>query len=633
MFDQFVKEHNLSELLVSAQQFHPYPKAAEREFWEKLPQEARATWIGWAEERLDYTWPALPAVRYMDYVRNGNRTYYEEAYFERRRVLGDLLFGECVEGQGRFFEQIMNGLWCLCEESYWVIPAHMTLSSQSDGYSLPDVTEQVIDLFAADTGGLLAWATYLFKDKLQAESPMILKRIRYEMNRRIFEPYLEREDFWWMGYTPKRVNNWNPWIHSNCLAAFLILEEDVSVRSRAVAKGMQSLDSFMGIYHPDGGCDEGPGYWGRAGASLFDCLELLYEGSAGRIDFYKEPLVQEMGKYIYRVHIAGNDFVNFADGDARLSLSADVVYRYGKRMDDSQMSALGAYTFQANGITRDRIFSCTRILGEFTNYTELTGQRAVAPFERDVWLKDTHIFVAREHKGSSAGLYLAAKGGHNDENHNHNDVGHYIAYFNGHPFFIDAGTESYTAKTFSERRYEIWTMQSGYHSLPTVNGVEQQDGEAYRATDVEYMNTDSAASLSLNLTSAYPESAGIEYWKRSITLHRTQGEQAYAEIKDSFELKAASADLVFNCLLLPMPQLVEDGCIELTNEHGERIWIQYEANRLQAAVETITVSDARMQSIWGDTLYRLQLRLLEPVQAGEVVMTISEANKGTTSAV
>lgn len=166
-----------------------------------------------------------------------------------------------------------------------------------------------------------------------------------------------------------------------------------------------------------------------------------------------------------------------------------------------------------------------------------------------------------------------------------------------------------------------------------MNGVEQQDGEAYRATDVEYVNTDSAANLSLNLTPAYPESAGIEFWKRSITLHRTPGDQAYAEIKDSFELKEASADVVFNGLLLPTPQLLEDGRIELTNEHGERVWIQYAANRLQAVVETITVSDARMQSIWGDTLYRLQLRLLEPVRAGEVVVTISEAITGTTSAV
>ncbi|SFL76666.1 Heparinase II/III-like protein [Paenibacillus sp. 1_12] len=629
MFNQFATEHNLSELLVSAQQFHPYPKASERDFWEKLPEAARSTWIGWAEERLDYTWPALPAVRYMDYVRNGNRTRYEEAYFERRRVLGDLLFGECVEGQGRFLEQIINGLWCICEESYWVIPAHMTLSTQSDGYSLPDITEQVIDLFAADTGGLLAWTAYLFEDKLQTESPMILKRIRYEMKRRIFEPYLERRDFWWMGYTPKRVNNWNPWIHSNCLAAFLILEEDASVRSRAVAKAMQSLDSFMGIYHPDGGCDEGPGYWGRAGASLFDCLELLYAGSEGHIDFYKEPLVQEMGKYIYRVHIAGNDFVNFADGDARLSLSADVVYRYGKRIDDSQMSTLGTYTFQANGITRDRIFSCARILGEFANYAELTEQQAEAPYERDVWLKDTHIFVAREQEGSSDGLYLAAKGGHNEESHNHNDVGHYIVYYNGHPFFIDAGTENYTAKTFSERRYEIWTMQSGYHSLPTVNGVEQQNGEAYRASDIAYVLTDAAASFSLNLAAAYPEAAGIELWRRSMALHRKEGEQAYVEIKDAFELNGVSTDLVFNCLTLPMPQLLEDGRIELANEHGERIWIQYEANRLEAAVETITVSDARMQSIWGDTLYRLQLRVLEPLQAGEVALKIAAADAGS----
>ncbi|WP_092282222.1 hypothetical protein [Caldicoprobacter faecalis] len=56
--------------------------------------------------------------------------------------------------------------------------------------------------------------------------------------------------------------------------------------------------------------------------------------------------------------------------------------------------------------------------------------------------------------------------------------------------FIDVGVETYTAKTFSSSRYEIWTMQSQYHNLPTVNGVCQQAGEQYRTIDVVYYATE-----------------------------------------------------------------------------------------------------------------------------------------------
>ena len=81
----------------------------------------------------------------------------------------------------------------------------------------------------------------------------------------------------------------------------------------------------------DGGCDEGPGYWGRAGASLFDCLDLLHSAPGGALDALREPLVREIGRYICRAHIAGDWYTNFADAAARVDIAGDLVYRYGKR--------------------------------------------------------------------------------------------------------------------------------------------------------------------------------------------------------------------------------------------------------------------------------------------------------------
>ncbi len=91
----------------------------------------------------------------------------------------------------------------------------------------------------------------------------------------------------------------------------------------------------------------------------------------------------------------------------------------------------------------------------------------------------------RSSEGSAEGLYLAAQGGHNAESHNHNDVGNFIVYADGEPAIIDVGVETYTAKTFSAQRYEIWTMQSAYHNLPTVNGVMQGAGRQFEARDVD----------------------------------------------------------------------------------------------------------------------------------------------------
>ena len=61
---------------------------------------------------------------------------------------------ECMEGKGRFVDEIANGVWLACEETWWGVPAH--LGAQKRGTGLPDVTEPIIDLFAAETGAQLA---------------------------------------------------------------------------------------------------------------------------------------------------------------------------------------------------------------------------------------------------------------------------------------------------------------------------------------------------------------------------------------------------------------------------------------------------------------------------------------------
>ena len=101
----------------------------------------------------------------------------------------------------------------------------------------------------------------------------------------------------WMGYQGHVINNWVPWITSNCMAAAAVLTSGYE-RVRLFQKFLSLLDRFLEQYQPDGGCDEGPGYWNAAGAALFDALELLYAVSGGAIDCYNEPLIRKIGEYI-----------------------------------------------------------------------------------------------------------------------------------------------------------------------------------------------------------------------------------------------------------------------------------------------------------------------------------------------
>ena len=260
--------------------------------------------------------PHLPASLYLEYQRVGNRNRYQDVWMQRRAMLNGLALAECVEGEGRFLDPLANVIWAICEESSWTWPAHIGV--QKRGVGLPDANEPIVALFSAETASSLAWVVYLLEDRLDKVSPLICPRVRREIDHRILTPFLNRDDFRWMGFSSGgRPNNWNPWINSNVLAAALLTEIDQRRRQELVQKVLRSLDRFFVPYPPDGSCDEGPSYWGRAGASLFDNLELLHSVTQGKFDVYDDAAVREIGRYIYRLHIAGDAFVCVGDCDVR----------------------------------------------------------------------------------------------------------------------------------------------------------------------------------------------------------------------------------------------------------------------------------------------------------------------------
>ena len=126
-----------------------------------------------------------------------------------------------------------------------------------------------------------------------------------------------------------------------------------------------------------------------------------------------------------------------------------------------------------------------------------TFLRLPGPF-KDVYFSSTQVMAARERDGAD-GLFLAAKGGHNAESHNHNDVGSFIVYKDAEPFFIDPAHEAYCAKTFSDQRYEIWNNQSCFHNTPTIGGKDQPAGFDYGASCVSYEAKEDETRFSLDI--------------------------------------------------------------------------------------------------------------------------------------
>jgi hypothetical protein len=601
----------LERALLPRAQWRPYPTWSDRAAWSALPAEAAAAVRKAAAGYEGKPYQPLPASLFLEYARTGNRAHFEGVQFGRRSHLRSLVLQECCEGKGRLLDQIADGVWTICEESFWGIPAHM--GTQKRGVGLPDVNEPIIDLFAAETAAGLAWIDYLVGPQLDTVNKLIRERLEAEVERRVLAVYRAREDFGWMGLKNNSpVNNWNPWINSNVLTCTLLLDQDAARRAQLTHKILTSLDRFLDSYHEDGGCDEGPGYWSRAGASLFENLDLVRSAGGGAIDYFDVPLVRQIGAYIYRAQIAGDWFVNFADAPARVHPDGSLVYRYGKAVQDRDMMAFGASLARGGAVSLE---SFGRALPSLFGRVELSKAGARDPLVREAWMPGIGVAAARVKAGSAEGFYFAAQGGHNAESHNHNDVGNFVVYHDGEPVLIDVGVETYTAKTFSAKRYEIWTMQSAYHNLPTINGVMQAAGRQYAARDVTFRSAGASAEFAAEIAAAYPKEAGVAKWARTIGLDRTKNA---ISITDRYTLNAAGG--IEMSLMTPLvvkqegPRQLLFGKVQLTLT-GPRTPV--------VRIEEIPIADARLKSSWGDRLCRVVVTWDQAPATGELTMRCS----------
>lgn len=627
-------ESFLESKLIAPGAWRPYPTCSEREAWEAVPGDIRAAVAERAEGDQKAGWKALLATKFLDFKRNGNRSRFEADSFGRRAMLQRLVLAECLEGKGRFVDDIVNGIWLICEETFWGAPAH--LGAQKAGVGLPDVTEPIIELFGAETAQLLSWTTYLLAPQLDQVSPLVNRRIRIEAERRILKPARERNDFTWMGLGgPKqehRLNNWNPWINSNLLVTNLILEEDSALRIAETERIAQSVDAYLNDYWPDAGEEEGPGYYSRSVLSLFEVLWTMESATGNATKILANPFIDAMGKFILNAHIAGDDYVAYGDAHRRAAPSGDVLYRLGKAAHDDDLQAFGAFcaakegwNAEGPGLTRalnEDETSLLRSIPAVLEAVEIRGARKEDVLVRDAWYPDFGLMTAREKAASADGMYVAVLAANNGRSHSHNDTGNFVIYQDGLPVAIDVGVEAYTAKTFSRDRYSIWTMQSAYHNLPTVGGVMQMNGAEYEATDRKYDTNDRRATVSFDIAAAYPKEAGIKSWVRTVTLDRVRDR---VMVEENFELERA-VEVTLSVMTQRVPAVDGPGRItlKLPDGNGKMCQLTYDGVGIKPDIESIPLSDVGLRGSWGNQIYRILLKS-QPVAQGKWTYGFSAA--------
>ena len=582
---------------------HPvlYPPYANRAAWAALPGAARWKAAGDAALQDADTLPRLPLSLWLRFTQNGDRTVWEHAYFARRRTLCALVMAEAVTGAGSYLPAIADLAWAICEESAWQLPAHNSYIRDTPQLPLPDVTRPIVDLFAAETGALIATVYGLLGAALDGYAPGFSVRLKGEVERRVLAPY-RTAHFWWMGNGEEPMCNWTPWCTQNVLlaAAQCAPAETLPVYVKQAA---YSIDCFLKDYGEDGCCSEGAQYYRHAALTMFNALDLLCRIAPGVFDdVWAEPKIRNMAEYIVNMHIAGPYYLNFADCSPLAGARGVREFLFGQRVASAPLMTLAARDW-ADALQQpdpDRLHHPDDSEGINLYYhiqTALAEQKVLALAQsaapappRDMWYPSVGILVCR--RGAYA---LGAKAGNNADSHNHNDVGSVTLYKNGAPLLIDVGVETYSKKTFSPQRYEIWTMQSSWHNLPEFEPesaqYQQQPGLEFAARDVAV--SDALDAITMDIAPAYGAVPGLGFYRRRVQLSANG-----LTLQEETDF---SRTVALTLMSVEKPA-VEGGTVQFGTLAAAHI-----KGFARIATEAVPITDPRLRQAWPDTLYRTRI--------------------------
>lgn len=431
-----------------------------------------------AEADEPISWPSFRVYRRFDV--DGDRTEHSDAYFLIRRRLFAAAIGALLSDRVPI-SAVEEVLWGICDEYVWALPAHIPdLSSARP--AIPH--DEIIDLFAAETAFALAEITALLGDRLH---PLVVERVRREVERRVLTPFRERTWHWESVET-----NWS----SVCAAsvALAAMHLDTEGLDGILTRCTAAMDALLAGYGDDGICTEGLNYWTYGFGHFAIYAEALRQRTGedlwqGR---HRDKLAAIL-RYAGNVTLGGRAVAAFSDaepfGTVAPALAGLVEQRDAGAVVPRELWSDAGWSHNWGPMVRQFVWARD------------AADEVPAPDASTRWFADAEWLVVRESFGG-AELGFAAKGGHNAEPHNHNDLGSIVLAVDGEPLLSELGMGYYDAAYFrDETRYRNPSAGSHGHSVPIVAGAHQRAGAQARAI-VHEVSTDAGRML-VDLTSAY----------------------------------------------------------------------------------------------------------------------------------
>ncbi|MBP3591859.1 MAG: heparinase II/III family protein [Clostridia bacterium] len=482
------------------------------------------------------------------YEEDGNRSAYENEYFAHRGMLETFALMAWIYEDEEYLHKLEDVIWAICDEYSWPVAAHMR------GTSLSEYQEECpnVDLFAAETAEAFAEILSLLGDKLH---PTVVMRMRKRLEERIFGQL--HQDFAWKTV---KICNWAAVCAGSVGMAAMYEIKDEERLADILMICLASVDRFIGGYTEDGVCTEGTMYWSYGFGYFMAFADLLKRRTGDKLDLFQIEKVHLMATFISKVFFPHGRSISFADGGSRTQINPSTISYLKNVYLDMQMPSEASLVFKYPTDTNYRFALALR------KFIDMQSE----PFiEKESEL--TYIFPAAKWYLSTSkdrNISIAAKAGHNEEAHNHNDVGSFQIFKNGQQILADVGTGVYDKFYFSDIRYSIFCAGSQGHNVPIINGKYQKTGRKFAAEntiiDQEGIRYDFQAAYDIPT---------LEKLHRDITFDKSSGAVA---LKDVYHFTETPSSIVERFVTEFEPTF-SDGVVKIGPE-GAEMSLYYDKN-------------------------------------------------------
>ncbi|MDT8717548.1 heparinase II/III family protein [Clostridium sp. 19966] len=498
-----------------------------------------------AEKALKEPSPTISFKIFKEFESTGKRLIFEDAYFGRRKQLFSLVLAYMFEDKPEYKEAIEEKLWEWCDLYSWELPAHFSMRSEEsmEGDLLPDKT---IALFAAESAFFFAEIISLTGEELDE---FLILRLKKEIFRRVIEPFM-RNSYWWEG----AKMNWASVCAGSVGAAAIYLVEDIEELSAIIQRVLKSMEAYLGSFDKDGVTGEGLSYWSYGFGFYSIFAQILKERTCSKLSLLTgDKKIKNIAALPQVLQFPSGYFVNFSDAAyEKWKGDCGLFARLEKELN------LTGYNYEnAEDIFDDNTFRWAAMVRKLFWYYDC-GQAKNSTlgsyyFSESQWVVDRKIKNGR----FSA---FAAKGGNNDEPHNHNDLGHFILHNNGENIFIDIGAPEYVKDYFrDETRYSFLAAASLGHSVPEINHHQQGYGKKCYAEVVKYKSNAPSTLFSLDLTKAYFYDELLKFQRDFIW----NSDLLELKIEDSFKFNKKDNEIREAFITAFRPELVSRGKVRI----------------------------------------------------------------------